>query len=419
MAENEVNADLERGRTLLEHGRHDLAEKHLRLAVAREPDSWYAHYLLAATLRCMNRGAEAVKEANEAIRLAPYVAACHYARALALDQAELLDEADGAIREALRLDPEDPDFHAILASLHNQRQRWKEGLTAATAGLKFDPEHIECLHQQSLSLRAMGFADESHRVLETSLRADPENARSQASQGWNCLHRNDHRAALDHFREALRLQPDLEYARQGLVEALKARYVLYRLLLRYFLWIGTHSRGARWALMIGAYLFFRILVTAGDKAPETRPIVLPLAALYLVFCLLTWVGVPTFNLVLRLSRDGRYALSPLQIAAANWFGGFLATGVVLIAVGVAIQVDPVWMLGAWFVVMVQPVGVSLKLESAKNRRTAVVLAAGLGAVGLLCLGFHFFAPAGAGALPALIVFAIGWVLFPWIGRSLA
>jgi tetratricopeptide (TPR) repeat protein len=399
MAEDEVNADLERGRTLLEHGRHELAEKHLRLAVGREPDSWFAHYLLAATLRCMNRGAEAVKEANEAIRLAPDVAVCHYGRALALDQAELLDEADGAIREALRLDPEDPDFHAILASLHNQRERWKDALAAATAGLKFDPQHVECLHQQALALRAMGLANESHRVLNNALKVDPENARSQASQGWNCLHRNDHRAALDHFREALRLDPDLDYARQGLVEALKARYLLYRLMLRYALWMGRHSRRMQWAMIIGLVLLSRVLG--------------PVFVLYLLFCMLTWLVNPLFNLLLRLNRHGRYALSPAQITATNWFGGFLAAGAVLLLTGWASHLTPVILLGAWFTAMVVPLGMAMDRHAPGSRWISLGLASILGLLGLLCLGMYVCNPNDGALKPVFGLCVLGWLLFPW------
>ncbi len=44
---------------------------------------------------------------------------------------------------------------------------------------------------------------------------------------------------------------------------------------------------------------------------------------YVVFVLLTWLGSALFNLLLRLSRFGRLALSRQQIVASNWIGGFL------------------------------------------------------------------------------------------------
>ncbi|MDB5311521.1 MAG: tetratricopeptide repeat protein [Gemmataceae bacterium] len=46
--------------------------------------------------------------------------------------------------------------------------------------------------------------------------------------GWALLHARQPAEALTHFREALRLDPTNEWARDGLIEALKARYWVYR-----------------------------------------------------------------------------------------------------------------------------------------------------------------------------------------------
>ena len=57
-------------------------------------------------------------------------------------------------------------------------------------------------------------------------------------------------------REALRIAPENEYARHGLVEALKARHLVYRMMLAYFLWMARLSSKARWAVVIGALVLF-------------------------------------------------------------------------------------------------------------------------------------------------------------------
>ena len=61
------------------------------------------------------------------------------------------------------------------------------------------------------------------------------------------LHQAQPKAALEHFREALRLDPNLQYAQAGIVEALKARNPIYRWMLGYFLWMGRLSDRAKWA----------------------------------------------------------------------------------------------------------------------------------------------------------------------------
>jgi hypothetical protein len=48
---------------------------------------------------------------------------------------------------------------------------------------------------------------------------------------------------------------------------------------------------------------------------------MPFLILYIAFAVMTWVASPLFNLLLRLNRFGRLALSREQIVASNWIGG--------------------------------------------------------------------------------------------------
>src|SRR4030095_8604876 len=109
------------------------------------------------------------------------------------------------------------------------------------------------------------------------------------------------------FREALRLDPQLDPAREGLVRALKARNPLYGALLRYFLWMSRVPARTRWAVLVGALLIARVLG--------------PLFVLSLLFMWLPGTAEPMSNLVLRLSRYGRLALSRTETVASNWLRG--------------------------------------------------------------------------------------------------
>ena len=66
-----------------------------------------------------------------------------------------------------------------------------------------------------MALVRLGRRDEAGATLEAALARDPENAVTHANQGWARLHAGDFRGALEHFREALRLNPSLEWARAG------------------------------------------------------------------------------------------------------------------------------------------------------------------------------------------------------------
>ena len=153
------------------------------------------------------------------------------------------------------------------------------------------------LTPESANLRAsalvqLGRREEAGDTIDSALARDPENAFTHANHGWARLHAGDHRAAREHLREALRLDPELDWARQGMIEALKAGNPLYGLMLRYFLWTGRLSRRGQWAVVLGGYVAFRLLGGVAADVPASRPVVVPLLVLYALFVLLTWVASP-------------------------------------------------------------------------------------------------------------------------------
>jgi tetratricopeptide (TPR) repeat protein len=156
-----------------------------------------------------------------------------------------------------------------------------------------------------------------------ALEQNPDNADTHANMGWTALSQQDPKKAVEHFREALRLAPENEWARTGMVEALKARNIIYRQMLRFFLWAGHLSGRAQIFLILGLVFgqqFFTELFgnTAGLKWLGTL-----VFAAYLLFAVLTWTARPLFNLMLRLDKFGRHVLSRKEIVQSNWVALFL------------------------------------------------------------------------------------------------
>ena len=320
---------LERASLLLQQRRHDLAETELRRHLTAEPDDAHGHTLLALCLAALDRDREAIDEAREAIRLAPDLANAHYAHALALESVNKYGDAERAIGEAIRLDPEEADYYALLAQVHANRRRWRDALATADQGLAIDPEHSGCLNLRAHALVQLNRRDDAAETIGEALARDPEDPFTHANQGWARLHAGDHAAALDHFREALRLDPRLEWAREGLVEALKAHYPVYGLMLRYFLWMSRLPRGTQMLVIIGGWFGVRIARGLAAADPTLRLILTPLIVAYAIFAVLTWTADPLFNLLLRLNRYGRYALSPEQVITSNWVGAFTGAALLL------------------------------------------------------------------------------------------
>jgi tetratricopeptide (TPR) repeat protein len=317
---------LQRALVLHEQGRHELAEKELRQHLAAEPTDGFAHALLAVSLLEQEQREAAEQAARDAIGHAPDLAFAHYAHARVLSDRNRDDEAVAAIHEAIRLEPTDADYHGMNAGIEFDRRRWREALAAAETGLQFDPEHVACNNLRAMALVKLGRKAEAGATIRTTLARDPDNAFSHANQGWTLLEQGQRRQAMEHFRESLRLDPTNDWARGGLIEAIKAGNPIYAVVLKYFLWMQKLSNGVRWAVILGGYFGSQMLAQLARAHPGWSLWVTPLRVLYISFALLTWLAVPLFDLMLFLHPFGRHALGKDERMRSICVGLCLALG---------------------------------------------------------------------------------------------
>jgi len=314
-----MSARIDRALLLLQQSRPAEAERELLLALVEEPTSARAHAYLALCQLEQGKKEDALKTAQSAVGISPDEAFCHHIHAFVLNRMDREKEALSAVEEAIRLDPDNEDHFALLASIRLALRDWPEALAAAERGLAINPEHVQSANLRSMALVRLGRKEEAMATVDYALERAPENALSHANQGWNCLHRNDPRRAQDHFREALRLNPELEYARQGMLEALKARNPVYRGMLAYFLWMGRQSGRFQGLFIVGTYFGVRLVRSLAESRPGFGVVLWPVLVLFYLFAYLSWTSGPMFNLLLRFDRFGRLVLSREERAASNWF----------------------------------------------------------------------------------------------------
>jgi len=377
-----MSAHLARAQLLLQQSRPADAEREAGLAVAQAPDHPQAHALLALSRLGQNKHALALMAARTALGLAPDSAYYHHVHALILHRLEHNKEALNAVQEAIRLAPEDEDNFSLLAAIHLNLGDWPAALTAAEQALALNPEHTESANFRAMALVRLGRKTEAMQTVDAALERDPESAFSHANQGWNCLHRNDPRRALEHFREALRIDPELEYAREGMVEALKAHNPIYRVMLTYFLWMSSLAGRYQWGIVIGTYFGSRFLAQAAISHPEFKWFWwLVLGGCY-GFVYLTWTAHPMFNLLLRLDRFGRHALSAEQRIASNWFGPFFAAAFAAMLWFLITDTDPAFFTMFYLAALSICVAATF-IRSGKHRFTLGLVSAALAVIAAL------------------------------------
>ncbi len=299
-----------RAQLLAEQGRFEQAIEELRRALLEQPEHGPHHALLGQLLALTGQYDEAEREAAHGITLAPDEPWCHYAMGRVLLERRRWSEAERALRQAIALEPGLPDFHAGLGQSLLAQKRWADALQALDTGLQFDPEHADCRNLRSVALTRLGRAAEATDTLDSALARDPENAHTHLARGWALLHRGEVAPAIEHFREALRLDASLDSARAGLVEALKARNPVYRVVLRWFLFLERFSAGRQFTILAGAWLLHLLVQRLTESTPELEWLQTPAMVVYLSLVVLSWGAVPFFNLLLLLHPLGRRALPP-------------------------------------------------------------------------------------------------------------
>jgi Tfp pilus assembly protein PilF len=401
---------------LYNQSRYADAERELRGALAGEPDAPSEHALLSLCLVEQDRLDEAQAEAEQAIALSPDDAFAHYCRSHILRKRRRFTDAEASAREALRLAPDDPDYWAQLADTLQAQGRWKDALDAALQGLSHDAEHAACETCRALALTKLGKTAAAMDSVDAVLARNPENALAHANKGWALLHQQKPRPALESFREALRIDPTMEYAQAGIVEALKARNLLYRWMLAYFLRMSRLGNRAQWAVILVGYFGARSLRNLSRERPELEPWIAPILVLYVVFVLLTWFSVPLFNLMLRCNRFGAYALSRDQRASSNWFGLCLACFVIATTLYLFSGEVTALVAAAVSVGSALPLISIYSCDAGWPRRTMVGYAAAMSGLGLLAIAAAYARVETTSSL--LMLLTLGFFATPWLANYL-
>jgi tetratricopeptide (TPR) repeat protein len=413
-----LNPHLQRALLLHEQGRYELAEEQLRQSLAQEPHDAYAHALLALCLKERELFKDATAEAQQAIHLAPDFAFAHYALAVVWMARNFQADALNAINEAIRLDATDPDYFALLSALQYQESRWMAALKAAEQGLQFDAEHIGCNNLRAMALVKLGRREEAGATIDSTLSRNPDNAITHANQGWAYLDESNPEKALYHFKESLRLDPENEWAREGIVTALKAKHFIYSLMLRYFLWMAKLPPQMQIGIVVGGMIGNNLLGGLARSNPGLAPYILPIRLLYLAFAIMTWTANPLFNLLLRLNKFGRLVLSREEIVSTNWIGGCLLFGVLAIGTSFAVGSELLLLLGIASGLLILPLSGAFSCPKGWPRNMMFLYNAILALVGIAAAYLNT-RPKGevsegfAGGLITLFilgVFLSGWVV---------
>jgi len=318
---------LEHARILRERRRYDEAIAAAHQYLAQQPDDYQGHLELAL---CYYDQGNSLKDAldaiDRAISLNPIHPGLHTIRSGILHGLERYKEALTAADKTISLDPEFAPGWFYRGNAQFGLRLLSDAEESANKALELDPDLQSASNLLSMVLRMQQRFDEAEVNISRHLERDPEDPWTFATAGWTALNRGDQDKAQELFREALRLNPEMEHARLGLREAYKARSPVYRLFLRWCFFLQRYSEKNQWLIIIGIYLGYRFGVVLLQNVHPLAAV--PLIAGYLLFAFGGWLasGLGSFLLLkdplARLTLTRQEKLDGITVGGL-FFGGLL------------------------------------------------------------------------------------------------
>lgn len=407
-----VDSLISRAQILLQQKRYAEAEKLLKDALRTNPSDILVLTLLAEANLLQDKVTEASTLANTAIAISPDAHHLFYLKAKIDIHREKYDEAEKSIKQAIEYEPSDGDYYALWASIKLSRKNYDEALMLANKSLELDAENLLGLNTRSTALLKLDRVDEAFKSIEGALREDPENAYTHTNYGWSLLEKGDRKKALEHFREALKHDPNFAYAKAGMVEALKARSIFYRLFLKYAFWISNLTAKYQWGVILGFYFGFKGLRLLADKNEALRPYLTPLLILLGVIAFSTWIITPISNLFLRLNAYGKYLLTRDEMLSSNFVGvSFLIfiVGIVLYVISGDQKFLPIAVFGF---AMMLPFGVMFSPSKSKFFLLAYSAAMAIIGIGGMVVAIN----TGELFNTFTAIFVFGFIAFQWVAN---
>lgn len=378
-----MDEQLKRAQILMQHRRYDEAEKILQSSLSQQPDNAYVLALYAELSIQQEKLDKAKLLIENAIGLAPEMGFLFYIKAKVHLEMEAYDEAETNLQLAIEKEPYDDDNYALLAAIKLARKQYQAALEIAEKALEINPQNIQGLNTRATALLKLDRKEDSFQTIDGVLREDPNNAFTHMNYGWNLLEKGDHRKALIHFQEALKYNPNLEYAKAGMVEALKANNIFYRAFLKYAFWIGNLTKKYQWGVVIGFYALFRVIKIIASQNQALLPILLPVMILLSLIAFSTWILSPVGNLFLRLNKYGKHILTKDEQISSTFVGISMLVSLAGL-IGYFVMKDDIWLMVVVFgLTMMVPLGTMLTKTKVKDILvyfTAIVAFVGIGAI---------------------------------------
>ena len=185
-------------------------------ALAVTEGNYRAHAGMAEVRSQQNRIDEAIAHYVEAVRLAPDEAEWHVNLGLLLVRKGEIARAAESFERAVRLRPQDAESYNNLGAMLARLNRTTEAIAAYTRALEIRPQYPLARRNLGLALAAQGDVPAGIAMCLDAIRQSPDQAAWHYEVAMMLLSQRQVAEAVMHLNDTLRLDPSHEGARQTL-----------------------------------------------------------------------------------------------------------------------------------------------------------------------------------------------------------
>jgi hypothetical protein len=180
--------------------------------------------------------------------------------------------------------------------------------------------------------------------------------------------------------------------------------MIYRLMLRYYLWMSRFTRRGQWGIIIGLWIGMQALRMVQQSNPGLAPFIYPLLWGYIAFVLAGWLADPIFNLALMVNRFGRYTLALQQKIGAVAVGGLLLSAIVCLPVGYRLNDFILFDLGLVTGLLTLPVAATVRSRQRVHLLIMTCYTGLLAALGFGSIATHVLGAGSGGQVFAIFLY---------------
>jgi tetratricopeptide (TPR) repeat protein len=359
-------SELSHGLLLQDQGRLEEAEACFYSVLAREPDNDFVYGRLAlCQMSQPGKKRRALDTIAEAIRLRADEPFYFSVKAIVLGELHRGKEALEAAETAVRLNPEDTFALSAKANAYCAMDRWAEAEEWSRHALALDGDNAMAANILAHTLRMQGKRQLNAEAVERLLAADPEDSFAHVNAGWTALQAKDQPRAEQHFREALRLDPESDMAREGLLESFRARSWFYRAYLSYCFFMQRYTEGKQWMIFLGAFAVYQV---SRKYLESLNPVYSGvLVAVWLGLVLWVWLAPGIGNFLILLDRSARLALKTAERHQGIAVGGVFIAGALATIAGLVSGYYPILLAGVGMLATTIPASLTFGNASSRGR----------------------------------------------------